>query len=677
MNRLVTSLALLLFTAATTVAQQIQWASAVDYQYNQFAEAEYAGHSATGEPDAFPLGFLSPKAFRLKNEKAFGSLMLEFDKPQAVQQLLIVESHMPGRVTKIALLDEVGNKYPIYNKEAANVDERFRTLLISIPVTYYAVKRVEIVVDTESIEGWAQIDAVGISNTASVSDIKKSLQEKYGRLNFKDEIFFTAAKENLGGTVNSLFPEAKPIISADGKTLYFARQNSDGNVGGQSDDQDIYVSYFENGAWTEAENIGEPLNDRFANGVCSVSPDGNTLLLMNSYSQAGATQRGVSISRKTPYGWEAPEPVVINNFEPKGKYLDFFMSASEEALIMAYQAKDGGYGDQDLYVSIKQGNNTYAKPRNLGKILNTNKAEFSPFLAPDNKTLYFASNGHGGMGGSDIFYTKRLDDSWTKWSTPVNMGSNINTPEWDAYYSISADGSKAFFTSSDESSVGARDIYSISLENELKPEPVMLVRGKVFNSKTNETIMADIVFETYFDGKKEGMASPDSKTMEYKAILSRGNKYRILAYAEGYMPLDIGIDVQSFDTYSELYKDIYLDPIALGDLITFNNILFNKSTPELLPESGTDLAMLETMLRENPNMVIELAGHTDSWGDVSKNFKLSQERVEVVKNYLTMRGIDARRLQAKGYGGSQPVASNATEDSRQLNRRVEVKVLKN
>ncbi|MEQ8809231.1 MAG: OmpA family protein, partial [Imperialibacter sp.] len=164
---------------------------------------------------------------------------------------------------------------------------------------------------------------------------------------------------------------------------------------------------------------------------------------------------------------------------------------------------------------------------------------------------------------------------------------------------------------------------------------------------------------------------------EYKAILSRGNKYRILAYAEGYMPLDIGIDVQSFDTYSELYKDIYLDPIALGDLITFNNILFNKSTPELLPESGTDLAMLETLLRENPNMVIELAGHTDSWGDLSKNFKLSQERVDVVKNYLTMRGIDARRLQAKGYGGSQPVASNATEESRQLNRRVEVKVLKN
>jgi outer membrane protein OmpA-like peptidoglycan-associated protein len=257
------------------------------------------------------------------------------------------------------------------------------------------------------------------------------------------------------------------------------------------------------------------------------------------------------------------------------------------------------------------------------------------------------------------------------------MGSNINTAEWDAYYSISADGSKAFFTSSDENSIGARDIYSISLENELKPEPVMLVRGKVFNSETNEPIMADIVFETYFEGVKEGMASPDTKTMEYKAILSRGNKYRILAYAEGFMPLDIGIDVLAFDAYSELHKDIYLDPIALGDLITFNNILFNKSTPELLPESDTELAMLETLLKENPNMVIELAGHTDSWGDVSKNFRLSQERVEVVKNYLTMRGIDARRLQAKGYGGSQPVASNATEESRQLNRRVEVKVLKN
>lgn len=677
MDRLFKSLVLVLLTATTIMGQQIQWASSVDYQYNQFDDADYSGLSATGQPDAFPMGFLNPKAFRLKSEKAFGSLMLEFEKPQAVQQLIIVESYSPGKVTKVALIDEKGNKYPIYAKAAANLEEKFRTLLISIPVTYYAVARVEIIVDTELAQGWAQIDAVGISTESSASDIKKTLQEKYGRLNIEDEIFFTSAKENLGETVNSLFPEAKPVISADGKTLYFARQNSDGNIGGQSDDQDIYVSYFENGAWTEAENIGEPLNDKFANGVCSVSPDGNTLLLMNAYSEAGAADRGVSISRKTPYGWEAPSPVVIHSFEPKGKYLDFFMSASEEALIVAYQAKEGGYGDQDLYVSLKQGNDTYAKPRNLGKMINTSKAEFSPYLAPDNKTLYFASNGHGGMGGSDIFYTKRLDDSWTNWSTPVNMGSNINTSDWDAYYSISADGSKAFFTSNDESSVGARDIYAISLENELKPEPVMLVKGRVLNSETNQPILADIIFEGYFDGKKEGMASPDSKSMEYKLILSRGNKYRLLAYAEGYVPVDLEMDIAAFDSYSELTKDIYLDPIALGDLITFNNILFNQSTPDLLPESGTDLVMLETLLRENPNMVVELAGHTDSWGDVSKNYKLSVDRVQVVKNHLTMRGIDARRLQVKGYGGSKPVASNATEESRQFNRRVEVKVLKN
>lgn len=664
------------FLAASAEARQIQWAASVDYQYNQFGTEEFSGKDATGEPNAFPLGFINAKAYRLKSEKSFGTLMLRFAKPQTVQQLAIVESYAPGRITRISLLDKKGNKYPVYQKNATQPDDKFSTLLISIPETYYEVEKVEIVVDTETINGWTQIDAVGISNESSSTDLKKYLREKYGRLNFRDEIFFTTVKENLGSAVNSAFPEAKPVISADGKTLYFARQNSDGNIDGQADAQDIYVSYLENGKWSEAENIGEPLNDKYSNGVCSVSPDGNTLLLMNAYGEAGAADRGVSISRRTPYGWETPSPVTITGFQPKGKYLDFFMSANEEALIVAYQAKEGGYGDQDLYVSIKQGNDTYSNPRNLGKVINTGKAEFSPFMAADNKTLYFASNGHGGLGGSDIFYTKRLDDSWSNWSTPVNLGSSINTADWDAYYSISANGNNAFFTSIDENSIGARDIYSISLENELKPEPVMLVKGRVLNSETGQPMVADIIFETYFEGRKEGMASPDHKSMEYKVILSRGNKYRILAYAEGFAPVDLEVDIPAFDSYSELTKDIYLDPIAIGDLISFNNILFNQSTPDMMPGSETDLVRLEMLLRENPNMVVELAGHTDSWGDLSKNYELSLARVEVIKSYLVMRGVEARRLQAKGYGGSKPMASNATEETRLLNRRVEVKVLR-
>lgn len=667
---------MVLMAAGSLEARQIQWASSVDYQYNQFGTEEFSAHSATGEPNAFPLGFISSKAYRLKEEKGFGTIMVRFAKPQTVQLLAVVESYAPGKITRISLLDKKGNKYPVYNKQAKVLDEKFSTLLISIPETYYEVEKVEIVLDTENTGGWAQVDAVGISNEPSAAALKQHLTEKYGRLNFRDEIYFTTEKVNLGSSVNSIFPDVKPIISADGKTLYFARQNSDGNTNGQSDDQDIYVSYFENGTWTEAENAGAPLNDKFANGVCSVSPDGNTLLLMNAYSEAGAADRGVSISRRTPYGWDVPEPVTIVGFEAKGKYLDFYMSANEEALIIAYQAKQGGYGDQDLYVSIKQGHNTYSQPRNIGKVVNTRGAEFSPFMAADNKTLYFASNGHGGLGGSDIFYTRRLDDSWTNWSEPVNLGSTVNTADRDAYYSISADGSQAYFVSQDEDGLGDRDIYSISLENRLKPEPVMLVKGRVLNSRTNEAIAAEIVFESYFDGKKEGMASPDSKSMEYKIIVGRGNKYRMLVYAEGYVPADVEVEIPAFDSYSELTKDIYLDPVTVGDLITFSNILFNQSTPDLMPGSETELARLETLLRENPSMVVEIAGHTDSRGDISKNYQLSLARVDVVKNYLVMRGIEAKRLQTKGYGGSRPVASNANEETRLLNRRVEVKVLK-
>ena len=260
-----------------------------------------------------------------------------------------------------------------------------------------------------------------------------------------NNLVFSSPKENLGLGINSPYTETKPVISGDGKILYFCRQNHPKNIRGKQDDQDIYASTYANGNWTEAKNISWPLNDGHPNGICSVSPDGKSLLLINEYISGGYMKPGVSISHKTISGWSFPKKIEIDNFYNFSPYVDYFLSSSGKVMLLSVQRRNG-FGDQDLYISRKE-KGKWSEPMNLGGIINSSGADFAPFLAADGKTLYFASEGHPGLGGSDIFYSKRLDETWTNWSTPINLGPAVNSRTWDAYYSISAKGDFAYFVS--------------------------------------------------------------------------------------------------------------------------------------------------------------------------------------------------------------------------------------
>lgn len=673
-------LLLYVFTLYPCFSQEadIQWASELAFEYNGFDGVDFSGQQALGAPNALPSGSLNAKAFRLATEAAFGTLIVSYNNPQKVSQVIIVENNAPGRITEIALHDVSGQKHSIFRSEAQNLSSNHRAMIIPVPTTAFEVAKVEVNMNTTSKPGWSQIDAIGIANENDAQAIEKALYG-LGQANVQQEIAFVSEKENLGPNVNSPFVEAKPIISPDGKTLYFTRQNHPQNIGGKKDEGDIYVSKWENNQWSPAQNIGRPLNDGNANGITGVSPDGNTLLLINQYNAKGPVQNGASISKRTKDGWSFPEKVEIEGHINKNPYADYFLANSGKVLLMAIEDQQS-YGDQDIYVSFIKKDDSWTTPLNLGAIINTTKAEFSPFLAADNKTLYFASEGHPGFGGSDIFYTKRLDDSWQNWTTPKNLGKSINTPLWDAYYAIDAAGDFAYFVSNSGSATdlknNSKDIYKIALTSEFKPEPVVLVSGKVFNDKTKLPISADIVFETLPSGTEQGRAISNPSDGSYKIVLPRGNNYGFMAKAKGYIAVNENLDLTAIESYEEIERDLYLVPIEVGAVVKLNNIFFERSKATLLEESYPELKRLLEFMQENPTVDIELGGHTDNQGLAHLNLALSKSRVETVKAYLINKGISGKRIEAKPYGGIKPIASNASEVTRALNRRVEVTILK-
>jgi outer membrane protein OmpA-like peptidoglycan-associated protein len=309
----------------------------------------------------------------------------------------------------------------------------------------------------------------------------------------------------------------------------------------------------------------------------------------------------------------------------------------------------------------------------LGKQINTTGTELSPFLAADGKTLYFSSNGHPGYGRSDVFMSRRLDDSWTQWSTPINLGEPINSSGTDAYYSVPAAGDYAYFVSNEEG-LGKNDIFKIVLPTLVKPEPVILVYGKVLNSKTKAPLSTGITYRDFKDDIEIGIARSNPASGYYEIVLPISRVYSFFAEKQGFYSVQDRLDLMEVKEYEEVERDLYLTPIETGQTVKMNNVLFYKSKAQLISTSYPELDKLAKMMDENSGITIELEGHTDNVGDRFKNIKLSQDRVGAVRNYLISKGVSEERITGKGYGGSKPIADNSAEITRRLNRRVAFKI---
>lgn len=573
-------IAIVLSNNIESFSQEIQWASEVVFQYNQYSENEYSGNEVLGKPDAEPYGQISTNAYKLNAESSYGTIKLGFANPQHVSQVVIVENFLPGQVCKVILHDSEENSHIIYEGAGKKTNQPFNVLTLKIDKTPYQVQIVEVHLNTYVNKGWSQIDAIGVCDNENTKVILPGATPTNTTPSYASTTItpttgnttFISQKENLSENVNSKYMESKPIISADGLTLYFARKNCPSNTGGRRDEQDIYISELVGNEWSVARNADQPLNDKLPNGICSVSPDGNTIMVINGYTEKGRVEYGVSAIRKTKSGWSNPKKQIIENYYNLSEFQDYFQSNSGKVLISSVQRNDSK-GEQDLYISFRTDKNSWSKPKNMGEEINSIGVEFAPFLASDNRTLYFASNGHPGLGESDIFYSKRLDDTWTKWSTPKNIGESINSESWDGYYTLSAKGDYAYFISTSgakkkaELTATDEDIYRISLSNEAKPDPVVLVKGKVINSITKEPIEADIYYESLPLKTEDGIAISNPTNGEYKIVLPAGNKYEFHAQAKGYISVGQHEDFSDVDEYKEITRDLLLTPINAGESV--------------------------------------------------------------------------------------------------------------
>lgn len=263
-------------------------------------------------------------------------------------------------------------------------------------------------------------------------------------------------KELVSPRINSRFEEANPVISGDGETLFFSRRFHPENMNGREDHQDVWYSKkYKDGQWSKPMNMGENINGPDFDAICSVSPDGKIAMFFNTYKKR---HHPIAVARHDASGaWEKPHPVKISDYYNHHQFADFHHSFIQNVLFMAVQ-RDDSKGDQDLYLSFLQEDGTYGEPQNLGPVVNTKKSDFAPFLGHDNMSLFFASYGHDGLGGSDLYVTYRLDETWMKWSEPVNLGPFINTPGDETYISVTADFKYMYFDSHDPDSK-IRDLY--------------------------------------------------------------------------------------------------------------------------------------------------------------------------------------------------------------------------
>lgn len=383
--------------------------------------------------------------------------------------------------------------------------------------------------------------------------------------------------ELLGEAINSEYNEIGPVISPDGKTLFFSRISHPQNANGENGSQDIWYSEFRNNRWSNPVRMPNVVNKDVYNAIYSITPDGNTILLKGSYNKGAYQTRGFSISKKIRRTWSAPETLEIPDYEKmsKGEFDCGFLANDGQTLIMSFSEKKKGRND-DLYVSFKGKDGKWSKPQSLGADINTSgHMETTPFLAADGITLYFSSDRPGGIGGNDIYSCRRLDASWKRWSKPVNLGRSVNSPGFEGYYTVSAAGDYAYWSSNNEGATRKGDVYRLSLKEAApndsaklaeepiaekkdltKPDPVAMISGKVLDSKTGKPVEAMILFHTFPDGKEVGTATTNPETGEYKFTLPYGLTYTMRPVARDFVAETETIDLSDSAMAGNRRKDL-------------------------------------------------------------------------------------------------------------------------
>lgn len=508
--------------------------------------------------------------------------------------------------------------------------------------------------------------------------------------------------ENVGGVINTQYPDFAPVISADESIMIFTSRR-EGSTGLLLDDngeyyEDIYISNKVNGEWGPPQNIGTNINTESHDASIGLSADGKELFM---YKDEGGGDIYYCKLKKDGT-WSKPLPFE-GDINTRKSYENAAAISPDGNRLFFTSNRDGGFGDLDLYMSEIDGKGNWGKPVNLGPKVNTEAGEEGPFMDLDGKTLYFSSRLHKGMGGYDLFKTV-YDEKTKSWSEPVNLGYPINSADDDLYFVLSGDGKHAYFASVKEEGMGEKDIYMMTMppredyqelitkmeamnlktvekqeKIEVVPEKVemkpVVLKGVVKEAVTGIMLSASI---SLLDENGNAINSNSGESYNFDVTSSNPKQYTISVEKEGYgfTSKNVSVPVQGAELI-ELVNNFTLKKLEIGATFALRNIYYDFDKASLKPKSITELNKLLKLMQEKPTMRIEIGSHTDNYGSNEYNRALSQRRAQSVVNWLISKGISKDRITAKGYGEERPIASNDDEiEGRELNRRTEFTILK-
>jgi outer membrane protein OmpA-like peptidoglycan-associated protein/tetratricopeptide (TPR) repeat protein len=481
--------------------------------------------------------------------------------------------------------------------------------------------------------------------------------------------------KNLGTVINGKEGDYFPSITADESMLLFTsrRSGSTGGMGtdGKYDEDLWYCMKGDSGKWSAPKNFGTPVNTKNNNGIASFTGDGQYVVCGRCNEPDGYGSCDVYGAALLGNTWNTPVNLgsVINS-----KEWDAQVSISADGKTLVWcSTRTGGYGNEDIWISRRNQDGTWTAPKNLGAIINTSGSEFSPYLHPDGKTLYFSSNNLSPrIGGTDIYKTTMREDG--SFTTPENLGYPINSEKNDLYFVLSPSGLKGYFGSNRAGGFGGDDIYEISYPQEMKSKLTTFV-GFVFDDESKAPVEADITIDDLDSGKVVGQYVSNSATGKFVVILTPGHNYALTVSKKGYLFYSENFNIHPDNAFKEVRKEVMLQKLKEGKKIVLNNIFFETGKSLLTETSHLEINKVYDLMTQNPNLNVEISGHTDNVGNDQANLKLSQDRASVVVDALVKKGIPAKRMIAKGYGKTQPFGLNETDEQRALNRRTEFKII--
>ncbi len=507
-----------------------------------------------------------------------------------------------------------------------------------------------------------------------------------------------------------------PQVAPDGDKMFWTTLITGG---GKRSTQKIWTSEKdEYGFWKPGWQMEAPLNNQMPSAVISVLPGGNELFVFGNFgedelilelqnemkeklekareqskdgkefeyrknqlilehrrkSEQIANRSPLYKSYRTKTYWSVPVQIQFPSFyntykKPENPNQQVFggsaLSSSGKILIFSAQQRTN-YGKLDLYVSFMNQNGEFGEAMNMGNAINTEGEEMAPFLAPDDRTLYFSSNGRNLSGELSIYVTKRIGDSWTNWTEPKEISSKLRKVN---FFSIPASSKWAYVSKEGK-------LYMAKIPEEYRPENVVVIKG-IVKDRNGKPLEAKIIYESLNKTQIVGQGVSDPVTGNFSLVLPYGENYGFYAEKEGYLPVSVNIDLtQKNLDVMERSVQIVLPKIEKGTEVVLNNLFFETGKSSLAPESEQELLRIAKILQDNPNLRILLEGHTDNVGSDANNQTLSEARAEAVKEFLVTKGnIPESRIQTIGYGSKKPIVDNTTEENKSKNRRVVFRIL--